>query len=368
MEWTLESNSVDPKEVEIYKFVATREPELARNIVKFISLHSFLESNQFTDSDELRKSVTSNGKPIFTKDEAKILFEKTLKRGGNVEVMDKIVRNFMNWAYGWTPAILADGIDAVDRNAGSYIFIASILEKDPRFGAMFSLAMNSLTSLLPSIAIGIENVTPEIIGFLPIPEAGPVGGVIGWMIGSMVAFFAMLIHLSREHFGQAFLLSFTLIPFVGTTLYSAAQSGEKFVVKTSADRDRLIESARNFLGDDTADTLSNVLPDLTAEPPPLPVRELPAPIAALIPESIPTLDDIKARAFDTVAQAGLPTSLDEAKAKVAQAGLPASLDEAKAQVALATYRKNRGDVPTGGRHKSRRHRHRRTRSRKPSRK
>jgi hypothetical protein len=40
----------------------------------------------------------------------------------------------------------------------------------------------------------------------------------------------------------------------------------------------------------------------------------------------------------------------------------------KAQVALATYRKNRGDVPTGGRHKSRRHRHRRTRSRKPSRK
>ena len=48
--------------------------------------------------------------------------------------------------------------------------------------------------------------------------------------------------------------------------------------------------------------------------------------------------------------------------------LAAMVPKTQARAALATYRKNRGDVPTGGRHKSRRHRHRRTRARKPSRK
>jgi hypothetical protein len=337
MAWSLEGNSTDPEEIKIYNYVKkqSKSKELARTLSRFLSLRKFLDTSNFNDAVELRKNVLYNGKPVFTPYEASQLFKMMSKTGGGqehdqVELMDNIVRQWATFVYGWTPAFIADIEDAVS----PYVFILRTLEYDPTFGPLLGIALDSITAILPVISTTIENLAPEVIGLLPIPEAGPIGAIIGWMVASIFVFLGMIIHISRRHFGQAFIISFGLIPFVGSSLYNAAMSGEKFLTKVAAKRNKLIAVSGKLLGEEVAATLENYIPDPLAAPPPdMPPPPIPSTgtmfsgLQAIAEKTgIPT--SIKG-AKELAAKHGVPTSIEGAKELAAKHGVPTSIEDAK---------------------------------------
>jgi hypothetical protein len=322
MAWTLQSQPVDSRELDVYKYLTTQtgNPQLARNVTQFMDLRKYIDTHNFQSASELRKNVLSDGQPLFNESQSKILFEKTKKRGGG---SDSALRGLVDFFYGWTPygfTIIAE--DVITPN----IYILSVLEKDPEAGPLYTVALDAVTAALPPAATAISNITADVIGAIPIPESGPVGGLIGWMVGSVLSFLVMLVHLSRRHFPEAAMLSFDLIPFVGEALYQAALAGEKFVKKTADKREDLIKTTTNLYGNEIGGIVSDLIPDLevqtpdTFQAPPDTVQlaetlknNIPSPMS-LVPEGMPTsLDQAKQMATDHVSKLGLPTSVDQAK-------------------------------------------------------
>jgi len=264
MVWNLEDNPLKHRELEIYKYVKRQsgDTNLAHTVSRFVDLREYLDTHSFDSPAELRKNVLSHGVPIFSKNESEHLFKLVAKTGGaDVDIADNIINQWVGYMYEWQPSFIQDGIDMIS----PYVFIAKTLESGP-FGPLLSIALDAVTATLPTIATSVENLTPEIIGFLPIPEAGPVGAIIGWMIASVFVVLSMLVHLSRGHFGQAFIISFLLIPFLGTTLYNGALSGEKFVTKTVAKREKLINTVSDLFGEIPATVVEAAVPN-PLEPP-----------------------------------------------------------------------------------------------------
>jgi ABC-type multidrug transport system fused ATPase/permease subunit len=260
MVWSLEDNPINHRELEIYKYIkkGTGNTELAHTVSRFIDLREYLDSHSFGTPEELRRSILTHDIPIFSKSESEQLFKLIAKKGGaQGELIDNTVNQWVKYMYEWQPSFIQIGIDVVS----PFIFIAKTMESTPAVGPLISIALDAVTSTLPVIANSIETLTPEITGFIPLPEAGTIGVIIGWMLASIFVILAMLLNLSRQHFGQAFLVSFLLIPFLGTSLYNGAISGEKFATKVVSKREKLIDTAGDIFGEQTAVALETIIPD-----------------------------------------------------------------------------------------------------------
>lgn len=304
MTWSLEDNPLNHKELEIYKYIKKQSGNsgLAHTVSRFIDLREYLDTHTFDSPAELRKSILSHGSPIFSKTESEHLFNLIAKTGGggaDVDIADNVINQWVRYMYEWQPSFIQEGVDMVS----PYVFIAKTLESGP-FGPLLSIALDSVTATLPVIATAAENLTPEIIGFLPIPEAGPVGAIIGWMIASVFVVLSMLIHLSRAHFGQAFLISFLLIPFLGTTLYNGALSGEKLATKVVAKREKLINTVSDLFGEVPATVVEAAIPDPLETPEDTSKKQ------------VDLLDMGKKTISGLTSAVGLPTSLHELAEKV----------------------------------------------------
>jgi len=304
MVWSLEDNPLNHKELEIYKYIKKQSgnSDLAHTVSRFIDLREYLDTNTFESPADLRMSILSHGVPIFSKSESEIVFKLIAKTGGggaDVDVADNIINQWVRYMYEWQPGFIQAGEDVIT----PYIFIAKTLESGP-FGPLFSIALDSITATLPSIAAAVENLTPGLIGFLPIPEAGPVGAIIGWMIASQFVILAMLINLSRQHFGQAFIVSFLLIPFMGTTLYNGALSGERLATKTVAKREKLINTVSDLFGEVPATVLEAAIPDPLETPEDSSTKK------------VNLLDMGKKAIAGLASSVGLPTSLHDIADKI----------------------------------------------------
>jgi hypothetical protein len=334
MAWHLEGNPTNKRELEVYRYLNKRtgNSEFANTVTRFIDLRNYLDSKQFNSASELRQNVLYDDKPVFTQEESEKLYEmmENQKGGGNVELLDNVVRQWLVFLYGWTPVFITNMEDAVS----PFVFILKSLETNPYFGQILGIGLDVVTSTLPVIAVTIQNLAPEIIGLIPIPESGPIGALIGWALSSVMVFLALAINLSRAHFGQAFLVTFLMIPFVGSSLYNAALSGERVLTKIAARREKLVDTSRNLFGNMVGDTVNAIIPDPLAEPPPFEVKPVDnSGIMGFIAEKaasvgLPTtLEGLKSKASEL----GVPTSIDEAKALASKNGLPTSIEEAKAK-------------------------------------
>jgi hypothetical protein len=333
MVWTLESQPIGTRELDVYKYLKkqTGNAQLAHNVAKFMELRTYLDSNNFENAAELRKNVLSDGQLLFSKSESEKLFEQTRKKGGG---SDNALRSLVDFFYGWMPyglTVIAE--DVVTPN----MFILHVLENDPEAGPLYSTALDAVTAALPAIGTAAHDIASNVIGAIPIPESGPVGGLIGWMVGSVFMFLTMLVHMSRRHWAEVFILSTALVPFAGESLYQAAQSAEKFVKKTAQRRADLVETSGRLYGSEIAGIVSDVIPDL--DNPPIDTFSPP-------PETVQFANDIKdfgspaeliANGQKQLELQGIPTSVESAKQKLAEQvgnlGLPTSLDSAKQMAA-----------------------------------
>jgi hypothetical protein len=272
MVWSLEDNPIEERELKIFKYVRkmSSNAEFAHTVSRFVNLNDYLHKQNYNNPEELRKDVLSEGRPLFSPSESKQLFRMIAKTGGATEdVLDEAIGGWLKWLYEWSPGFIKTGTDVVS----PLLFIAKTLEAGP-FGPMLSIAMDSTAAVLPATAATIESIVPKVMEFIPIPESGPIGEIIGWMIASVFVILAMLLNISRQHFGQAFIVSFLLIPFFGTTMYSGALSAEKLAGKISTrfteQRDKLLAVVTKIqtMGTQAAETLRANLPPIEDVTPP----------------------------------------------------------------------------------------------------
>lgn len=274
--WSFDDDKLyNEKDHRVYTYLKknTHNKELARNTAKLLDLYRYLSTESFKSPEELRNSVfldSAHKEHAFTPEEANQVYTllNPPQQGGapqpeDVEVLDTIIMRWVYFIREWTPAFITDITDEIT----PYMFILKGLEENEEFGVLLGVALDATEAGLKTTAGAIQSLSPIIVGLLPLPEAGPIGAVLGWLVSSVFIVLLVSIHISRRHFGQAFIASFSLIPIVGQSLYNAAMSGERFLTKTSQKRQRLIESARKVLGDGVADTLEATIPDPLAPPP-----------------------------------------------------------------------------------------------------
>jgi hypothetical protein len=262
MEWAYDRT---PKENDATEYVyrKTKNSTLSKNVGRMMSLYDFLHSRKFESPKEIQNSVfydSAHKQRMFSPKQSATIFKLLAKSGGGGEVFDKILRR----ASQLTPEFIQEPLNA----ASPWIFILKTLESNEQFGPFLSIALDSATHSLPVIAAASQNLAPEIIGLVPIPEAGPIGAVIGWAVASIFTFFCLIINVSREHFDEAFINSFLLIPFIGSSLHNAAMKGDDFLSRTAEKRNPLIKSVKTIplLGTLLGDVLESIIPDLDYDP------------------------------------------------------------------------------------------------------
>jgi hypothetical protein len=271
MDWIYDDNPSGKDEITIEKYIysKTRDKSLAKNTERIISLYSFLKSHQFKNAKELRNSVfldKDRKHRVFSENQSKVVFRMLKSQKGGAqspEILDNVIKKVINKAREYIPDAIKGTIDTVT----PFILIAKTAEEAPALGPFISLWLDAATTALPVIATTIQNISPTLIGFVPIPEAGPIGALIGWTIGAIFVFLGLVINISRGHFGEGFINAFLLIPFVGTSLHNAAIKGELFVAKSAMQRERIIESAKSvpLIGTTVSDAINNYTPDLTTD-------------------------------------------------------------------------------------------------------
>jgi len=273
MVWSLEDRPTEKRELKIFKYILrmSDNSEFAHTVSRFVDLSEYLRHQRYNSSDDLRKDVLSDGRPLFSSLEAKKLLQLLSKAGGSeVEaLLDSTISDWLKWLYEWSPGFMKTGVDVVS----PLLFIVKTLESGP-FGPMLSIAMDSTAAALPATGSAIESIVPKIMEFIPIPESGPIGEIIGWMIASVFVMLAMLLNVSRQHFGQAFIVSFLMIPFFGTTLYSGALAAEKLAGKLltrySEQKEKLLGVVQKIqaFGEQASATLGQNLPAIKDVTPP----------------------------------------------------------------------------------------------------
>jgi len=287
-----------------------------------LDLYKFLKSRKFSSPEELWNTVTQEGHPLFTHEEALEVYKQLKMRGGgqSAEFFDAMARKLATYTGDWIP-----------NYAKGYLYFLKGLEQNPDQGPLVSTMLDVVAQGLPTLASTIQTIAPQLIGALPLPSAAIAGVVIGWIMSAFLLFLAIITNLSRKKFGAAFVTSMALLPVVGSSIMNAAKSLERIAGKMSDRRKRLVGSVNKLFGPVVGTTVTEYIPDLN-EPPgvdePIPSIGLPSLSSLSIPTS---LDAAKAMALRNV-PAGIPTSLNAAKDMALNnvpVGIPSSLDATK---------------------------------------
>ena len=264
--------------IEKYVYSRSKNKHLSKTTERIISLYNFLRSRKFKNAKELRDSVfldKNKTDHAFSEDQSKALFRMLKTQKGGVGKASDTANKIADKAITAARSLAPNSVNTTIDIARPYVLILETVERAPALGPFISIWLDAATATLPVIANTIQNITPTIVGFLPIPEAGPIGSMIGWGMSAIFVFMAIGINMSRGHFGEGFINSFLLVPFVGTSLHNAAIKGEKFATGLFAQRDPIIKSAKSvpFIGGPISRGMDMIIPSLD-EPPATPDPKL----------------------------------------------------------------------------------------------
>lgn len=251
----------DPKlQKEILKFLP--EKNLAERVVKIIGLFNFIEKNDIKSVKELQERVRKDGKPLFNDKQS----SKIIKKVGGGPAYNALVQRGLDYAYLLTPETIRGILDTVRK----FIFPLSEVPvtdpetgkkhpegwivRQPGIGQAVSMGLTMVTEFNKTAAKLAQQYTPMIVGLVPIPFSSPIGTAIGYMISALFIFFNLIIFTAQHNFGDVYIQSLALIPFVGLAFQNYAESTDKFVEKFAEKRQGLIEQLR---GKETTDADGN---------------------------------------------------------------------------------------------------------------
>jgi hypothetical protein len=263
--WVYDDEPTDNYELKIRKFLKTalKNEEIASKSARTLGLFKFLNDQKFESPEQIYDSVfldKAKKEHFFTKSNSKKIYSFLSVKGGDMseaKPYDKLVWRWFEFVYWVTPTQIQEVISFAE----PFAFPLHTIETDfPGIGEIVGFSIDMASEMNKIIAKNLQQYTPIIFGFVPIPEASTIGLVLGYMFSTFFIFFNMAIFVGRKELGQAFTQSFALIPFVGMGVQNAAESGDRVLEKFSAKRGKFIEQIRAVLPG-LADFLNMILFD-----------------------------------------------------------------------------------------------------------
>ena len=234
----------------------------AQNVDSMISAYEALYNGKFDSAEDIRRSFTKNGKPLFTSEQAESVFRKirpppTQKGGAPVEsILNDTIRKAIDSASGIAPpAPINPAIQAGIKSAQlmvrtiiPFIFILDTLENTPLFGDLIGAALDVTAAVLPVMASSIQTLTPGVVGLIPIPLAGTVGIILGWLFSLWFLWLAAVIGFSRKEFAAALEATAGMVPVIGPAFSRGVKAAETVGTKFYNRADRISESISKAYG------------------------------------------------------------------------------------------------------------------------
>jgi hypothetical protein len=227
-----------------------------------ISAYEALYKGKFKSAEEIRSAFTKDGQPLFTSAQAASVFKKiqplqAQKGGSPVEsILNDTIRKAIDSAAGITPpapenpAIQAGikSVQLVVRTIIPFIFILDTLENTPLFGDLIGASLDVTAAALPVMASSIQTVTPSIVGLIPIPLAGTVGILLGWLFSLFFLWLAMVIGISRKEFAAALEATAGMVPVIGPAFSRGIKAVETVGTKFYNRADKISASISKAFG------------------------------------------------------------------------------------------------------------------------
>ena len=278
----------------------------AQNVDRMISAYEALYNGKFKSAEDIRRSFTKDGQPLFTAAQAASVFRKiqpmTIQKGGApVEsILNDSIRKAIDSAAGITPPAPANpAIQATIKTVQVWIrilipflFILDTLENTPLFGDLIGAALDVTAAVLPVMASTIQTMTPGIVGLIPIPLAGTVGIILGWLFSLWFLWLAMVIGFSRKDFAAALEATAGMVPVVGPALSRGIKAVETVGTKFNNRADKIMASISKAFG-----SLQGAIEKVKST-----VKTLPSidKFAGPNPPALPSFSDIKNKAASVI--------------------------------------------------------------------
>jgi hypothetical protein len=129
-----------------------------------------------------------------------------------------------------------------------FIFILDTLENTPLFGDLIGAALDVTAAVLPVIASNIQTITPSLVGLIPVPLAGTLGIVLGWLFSLFFLWLAMVIGISRKEFAAALEATAGMVPVIGPALSRGVKAVETVGTKFYNRADKISASISKAFG------------------------------------------------------------------------------------------------------------------------
>lgn len=270
MEWDY-TTPLSNKQEKLRKFIdkKTGDKELAHKVVKILDLHKFIVTNKPSVAD-LQKNVFLDKKAgikLLKPTIAKALFRRTAaKRGGagdsadlsEAEMIDKSVRYMISYIREYLPNLVVNLSDLVY----PYLTMLKNVEANEEIGPFIDIAKEVFAETMTTGVVAANDIASDV--------GGPIGSAAVAIPAAIATFLVVATHILEDDLGEAVLVSFLAIPFIGPLLYKAAQSFGKVSRKLSARKKDLQNVLPASLTDYIPDLESSPEDNITAEAPTTP--------------------------------------------------------------------------------------------------
>lgn len=281
MVWIAESPKYDADDRRLFKYLEIRMGIFdAKRVVKMFNLYKYLKTKRFKSPDDVETCAyydSKKTKPIFTRKTAKSIFTLMTKQSGGAGdeaiVLDRAIRGMVGYIQEYLPS----PITIVAGNVYSLITFLKRLEEAPGFGPFVDIGKEAVVQATKTLIVGANDLATDV--------GGPAGAVAVALPAAIATTFVVVTHLLEDELGEALLVSFLAVPFVGPTLYKAAGSLGKIGRKVFEHKNTIVGTTRTFLGDSVGDKVEYLIPRMDAREQP---EEVPAPAPTPIPAGITT--------------------------------------------------------------------------------
>ena len=232
----------------------------ADNVDRMLSAYESLYKGKYNSPEDIRRSFTKDGQPLFTQEQAKSVFRQIRKgqTGGEKvdSILNSIISSGVDVAAGITqpppPNAAVQGatksIQMFIRMIIPFVFILDTLEDIPLFGDLIGASLDVTAATLPVIASNFQTFTPALVGLIPLPLAGTVGIFLGWLFSLWFLWLAAVIGASRKDFASAVEATSGMVPIIGPALMRGVKAVETVGTKFYNRADRISESISQAYG------------------------------------------------------------------------------------------------------------------------
>lgn len=220
----------------------------ADNVDRMLSAYETLYKGTYKSADDIRRSFTKDGQPLFTQEQAKSIYRQIKKNqtgGGDEEVktvesiLNDMISKAVDIAAGITKpeppnATVQGAVQSIQffiRMIIPFVFVLDTLEDIPLFGDLIGASLDITAATLPVVASNFQTFTPAIVGLIPLPMAGPVGIFLGWVFSLWFLWLAAVIGASRKDFAAAVEATAGMIPVIGPALMRGVKAVETVSTK-----------------------------------------------------------------------------------------------------------------------------------------